>query len=464
MHYHLKTGGVTTVLKQQLNAIGKKWQTLVLTGLPPETSFPADFVHIPELGYSSQHKKPFDPDDVAESIINAICNKFNGRCDVLHVHNPTLAKNKHFLKILKSLQKKGLNLFLQIHDFAEDGRPSAYFADEYPSNCHYGVINQRDYDILLAAGLKKNGLHRLVNTINPSRIKPQPKFEKSLVLYPIRAIRRKNIGEAILLSLFFRHGQTLAVTLPPNSPSDIKSYEGWKAFVKDYNLILDFDKGLHGDFEALVLSADFLITSSITEGFGFSFLEPWLFDKLLWGRNLPDICRDFASNGIRLDHLYDALFVPLDWIRLRRFNRRWTACALNAGALFNLSTNMASVLKAFDSITKDGVIDFGLLDEAAQKEVIVRLISSKKAAEKLIQINPFLADPGMVSDKNERINTNKRIIQQCYNPAINRQRVLSLYKKVVSTPIKQSIDKTALASAFLDLGKFSLLKWSDYVQ
>ena len=242
MHYHLKTGGVTTVLKQQLNAIGEKCQTLVLTGLPPETSFPADFVHIPELGYSSQYsKEAIDPDDVAESIIIAICNKFNGLCDVLHVHNPTLAKNKHFLKILKSLQRKGLNLFLQIHDFAEDGRPNAYFTDEYPSNCHYGVINQRDYDILLAAGLKKEGLHRLVNTVNPNPIKPQLKFKKPLILYPIRAIRRKNIGEAILLSMFFIQSQTIAITLPPNSPSDIKSYEEWKAFVKDYNLNLDFE-------------------------------------------------------------------------------------------------------------------------------------------------------------------------------------------------------------------------------
>ena len=106
MHYHLKTGGVTTVLKQQLDAIGKKWPALVLTGLPPETSFPADVVHIPEIGYSSQYKKPIDPEDVAESIINAICNKFNGLCDVLHVHNPTLAKNKHFLEILNLCRKK----------------------------------------------------------------------------------------------------------------------------------------------------------------------------------------------------------------------------------------------------------------------------------------------------------------------------------------------------------------------
>jgi hypothetical protein len=123
---------------------------------------------------------------------------------------------------------------------------------------------------------------------------------------------------------------------------------------------------------------------------------------------------------------------------------------------------MILVLNAFDMITKNGVIDFGLLDETAQKEVIVRLISSKKAAEKLIQINPFLANPGMVSDKSERINTNKRIIQKCYNPALTRQRMFSLYEKVVTTPVKQSIEKTALATAFLDLEKFSLLKWSDY--
>ena len=94
----------------------------------------------------------------------------------------------------------------------------------------------------------------------------------------------------------------------------------------------------------------------------------------------------------------------------------------------------------------------------------VLALDIKKAAEKLIQINPFLANPGMVSDKNERIHNNKQIIRQCYNPTVNRQRMRSLYKKVVTTPVKQSIDKTALATAFLDLEKFSLLKWSDYVE
>jgi hypothetical protein len=303
-----------------------------------------------------------------------------------------------------------------------------------------------------------------VNTVNPCPIKPQAELEKSLILYPIRAIRRKNIGEAILLSLFFRHGQTLAVTLPPNSPSDIMSYEGWKVFVRDQKLRLEFDMGLSHDFETLVRSAEFLITTSITEGFGFSFLEPWLFEKLIWGRNLPDICRDFTRNGIRLEHLYDGLRVPVDWIGLHRFNQKWTACVLDAFRLFNLPTNKALILKALDSITKDGVIDFGLLNEAAQKEVIIRLISSTKAAEKLLQINPFLSDPGMVSDKNERINTNKRLVQKCYSQTIYRQRMLDLYNKVVTNPVKQRINKTVLATAFLNLEEFSLLKWGAYVE
>jgi hypothetical protein len=463
LHYHLKTGGVTTVLKQQLVAIGKKWQTLVLTGLPPEIPFPADFVHIPELGYSSQYKKKIDPDDVAETVINAIRQKFNGLCDVLHVHNPTLAKNKKFLAILKSLQKRGLNLFLQIHDFAEDGRPSHYFTEEYPANCHYGVINQRDYDILLAAGLNRNGLHRLVNTVNPRRIKPPYKTKKPMVVYPIRAIRRKNIGEAILLSLFFRHGQTLAVTLPPNSPADKKSYEGWKIFVKDCRLNIEFEKGLSHDFERLVLSAEFLITTSITEGFGFSFLEPWLFKKLLWGRKLPEICRDFSRKGIQLDHLYTGLHVPVDWISLQRFNQRWTVCVANACRMFNLPTNKALILKSFDSITKNGVIDFGILDETAQKEVIVRLISSKLNAEKLIRINPFLGDPGVVPGKEKLIESNKQIIQACYNPTKYRLKMMDLYRKV-TTPVQQKIDKAVLTEAFLNLQHFSLLKWGDYIE
>jgi hypothetical protein len=149
IHYHLKTGGVTTVLRQQVESILDTCDLLVLSGDPPESPFLCDVVHIPGLGYEIPGRNPMDPERIATAIIEAIHLKWNNGCDLVHVHNPTLKKNANFLKILNVLKKRGLKLFLQIHDFAEDGRPLSYFAEEeYIENCHYGVINSRDYNIL----------------------------------------------------------------------------------------------------------------------------------------------------------------------------------------------------------------------------------------------------------------------------------------------------------------------------
>ena len=463
LHYHLKTGGVTTVLKQQLAALARQTEQLVITGAPPATPLDADTIHIPELGYSSDYKATFKPVDVVRAIIKAIRTKFNGPCDILHVHNPTLAKNRQFLDILKLLQHEGLNLLLQIHDFAEDGRPLAYFSESYPADCHYGVINQRDYQILLKSGLKPDGLHLMENTVTvPSpKMTRKPEIEDRMALYPIRAIRRKNIGEALLLSLFMKPGQSVEITLPPNSAVDIKSYRGWKNFVRDHGFNLKFDRGLSHDFESLVLSAGFLISTSITEGFGFSFLEPWLFGKLLWGRKIVDICRDFENNGIRLEHLYAGLYVPIDWIGLEQFRDQWHDCALKACSLFNFSIENARLRDAFDYITSDGLIDFGLLDESSQKRVILHSSSPGKDSAELIRINPFLAAPGMVSGKNELIEHNKQAILKKYSLDSYRNNLLNVYRKVSTAPVKQEIDKTVLVSSFLNPEKFSLLKWGE---
>ena len=464
MHYHLKTGGVTTVIKQQLEVIERQCDTLVITGYSSPKPFPANHVIIPELAYTNDFEGSFNPDDVAHKIQKAIYSRFNGPCDVLHVHNPTLAKNKQFLKILNSLQERGINLFLQIHDFAEDGRLLVYFAEDYPADCHYGVINLRDYETMLKAGLKKKGLHRIANAVNPSHLKGQPGREKSNVLYPIRAIRRKNIGEAILLSMFFRRHQPLTITLPPNSPADINSYKGWKTFVKKQNLNIEFDKGLTHDFGAMILSADFLITTSITEGFGFSYLEPWILVKLLWGRKLPAICRDFEMNGIRLNHLYTKLCVPVEWIGLRRFYEKWSQCVSRVSRCFNIAITNALIRNAFDSITQQGIIDFGVLDEVSQKRVLVSLMNSRKNSEKLIQLNPFLNNPGSVTDQSELIRYNQEAIFQHYNLKAYGDRLREIYRKVSNLKVKHRIDKTVLKSEFFNLEDFSLLKWSEYVE
>ncbi len=464
IHYHLKTGGVTAVLRQQVEAIKDACQVLVLAGDRPQSPFPAHTVYVPGLAYDEASGQTIEPEDVAESIVTAIFSNWKTGCDVLHVHNPTLAKNKNFFKILKALQKRKIKFFLQIHDFAEDGRPLSYFQDEYLPDCHYGVINSRDYNILLKAGLKKEGLHQIFNTIIPFNLKMKSAAPQNIITYPVRAIRRKNIGEAILLSLFFSDRETLSITLPPNSPVDIKSYKGWKDFVKEKNLNVEFETGTKYDFAELVISSKFLITTSITEGFGFSFLEPWTAKKILWGRKLPGICHDFEKNGIRLDHLYTKLLVPVEWIGKDTIYEKWKSCIIKSAEQFNFVIDEKNILNSFAKITQNDNIDFGLLDEAFQKQIISRALSGKKNKEMLINLNPYLTNPADIPDKDKLIQNNMNVVLKNYNKAIYKEKLINIYSSVAQTKVRHNIDKKILLAKFFNLEEFSLLKWGDYVE
>ncbi|MGD2037000.1 MAG: hypothetical protein PVH28_03895 [Desulfobacterales bacterium] len=466
VHYHLKTGGVTTCLKHQVEALKNDCDMCVITGEMAKTDFPAAMIHIPQLAYSADYPHAFEPEEVAEQMVRSIESHFNGPCDIVHVHNPILAKNKKFLKILKVLQERGLSLFLQIHDFAEDGRPQSYFSEDYPADCHYSVVNSRDYRILLKSGLKKQGLHQIFNTVyRPDN--PQPSAisgEGPYVVYPIRALRRKNIGEAILLSFFFRDKETLVITLPPNSQADIDSYADWKAFVSDYQLRIEFDWGLNHPYEAIVASARYLLTTSITEGFGFSFLEPWLFDKMVWGRKLSDICTDFETNGVSFSHMYTDLSVPVNWFEVDNFYKKWKRTIQRTADLFEFVIDNAEIENIFASLTAGGTIDFGLLDEAFQKQVIGRLVTQNTPAhvDELLSLNPGLSEVGSAAGEKDLIAANRNAVERSYNMAQYRQKLLAVYAHVAPTSIRQRINKKTLLAEFMDLTKFSLLKWGDY--
>jgi hypothetical protein len=462
LHYHLKTGGVTTCLKQQVAALKNDCDMFVITGEKPAGGFPVDTFHIPALAYSNGHQDPINPQDIADTVIKAIQTRFDGPADILHVHNPILAKNKAFLKILSALQKKGVPLFLQIHDFAEDGRPLSYFPEEYPADCHYGVVNSRDYRILLKAGLTKKGLHHLSNTVNLPEGPPVSANSGPFVVYPIRGIRRKNIGEAILLSLFFESDETLVITLPPNSPADMASYVDWKIFSAAHRLRVEFDAGLERPFETIARSARYLLTTSITEGFGFSFLEPWLFKKSVWGRRLADICCDFEANGVRLDHMYTKLNVPIAWVGPQGFFDRWRHTIENVTKLFDLRIDPDRIQAAYKLITAGGKIDLGLLNEDYQRQVILKLLSDPAYSQDLIKLNPFLLKFGRIKNENDIIKTNHGAVTRNYNTPLYRQKLLAVYKAVDTHQVRQRIDKKILLGEFLDLTKFSLLKWGDY--
>lgn len=461
VHYHLKTGGVTTVLKRQIMAIQDTCDTLVLTGDRAATELPCKVVEISELGYDQPGVSPPAPDRVAERVLEVMRERWPGGCDVLHVHNPTLAKNRQILQIIKKLQQSGVNLFLQIHDFAEDGRPDAYSEEEYPANCHYGVINLRDVGILNKAGLCGPGLHHIPNAVEGISVKAC-RCPKSQILYPVRAIRRKNLGEAILLSMFFKNEHRLAVTQPPNSPADITCYRDWIDWVRKTKLRVDFEVGKNTDFPLLVGASESIVTTSISEGFGLTFLEPWTAGKFLWGRRLGDICSDMEENGILLNSLYDRLDVPLNWIDADAFAREWHEAVFSAVERYGRHVAADAVNRSFARMTHDEMVDFGLLSEKYQRQVLVRLIGDPSTKMELVSLNPLLSHPGVVGDRSAIIENNRRAVFQHYGTEQYRNRLLAIYDQILSHPVCHQIDKDALCDAFIDLDQFSLLQWGAY--
>lgn len=458
VHYHLKPGGVTSVIRRQAEAFSRRGEVLVVCGEPPETDFPAPVVVVPGLAYDLDRDPGWSAAETADRICEAIAGRWSGGCDLVHVHNPTLAKNRLLPEVLDRLQRRGLRLLLHIHDFAEDARPAAYSPAPYPADCHYAVLNRRDRKNLLAAGLDPEGVHLLPNEVAaPPPGNPQTP-PGGHVLYPVRAIRRKNIGEAVLLSLFMPPGVHLALTLPPNSPADRDAYRLWQDFVRRHRLAMRWEVGLRQDFGTLVQTARFLITTSIAEGFGFAFLEPWRAGKWLSGRRLAAVCDDFSENGVELDHLYTALRVPTAWLDRRQWGHRWQAAVTAARTAFGRRPDPEAARAAFQRLADAECIDFGLLDEPLQAGIVQRCVKNASDRDHLARLNPTLRFMAPSAGSASRMATNAAAVARHYGGDAIGRRLRAVYR-ATQNPIRQAVDKARLLDCFLDLDRFSLLRW-----
>jgi hypothetical protein len=459
LHYHLNPGGVSTVLCQQAAALARDHEVLVLSGGAAPENLSAPAACLPDLNYDTLRPGPVSPEALAEAIATAIADRWPQGCDLIHVHNPTLIKNRSLLPALELLQKRGLRLLLQIHDFAEDGRPSVYTTGPYPADCHYAVINSRDHGLLVKAGLRPEGCHLLPNMISPLPPAKSAAPHRGQVLYPVRAIRRKNIGEALLLALFLPPEHTLGITLPPTSPVDQDSYQMWCRFAKKLLPMVAFEVGVGERFPALVHAAPFLITTSITEGFGFSFLEPWTAGRSIWGRRLEEICADFCAHGIDLGHLYTRLRIPLDWFDGPDFGARWLGAYTQAHRQFGLALAAGAAEAALAEVVREAAVDFGLLHEDHQAAVIRRLVTSSADRSKLKRLQPALNRLGSLADGETRIRRNRQAILDQYGPDAYGRRLERIYRAALR-PVRHRMDKASLCRAFLRPADFSLLKWS----
>jgi glycosyltransferase involved in cell wall biosynthesis len=392
VHHHLRPGGVTRVIENAVASLrGTGHECVVLTGeaCPADSPLSSIARTVEGLEYRSS-AGGLTSEELATRLRTAADTP---PPDLWHFHNHNLGKNLLIPDAVGLLATAQENILLQIHDFAEDGRPSNFAVANqaetlYPQapSCHYAVLTSRDRQVLSDAGLSPERLHLLANPVAvPDVTVTTIPGDRRVLFYPTRGIRRKNIGEAVFLAVLLAdHGVEVVTSRAPDNEKWLPVHSRWERFVEERRIqasLAVVDNPIHGglSFGEWLGSSDVIVTTSITEGFGLAFLEPSLLGKPLVGRDLPDITCDFRAFGLTFPGLYQRLLVPLDWIDLPLLDARFEKLIAQQYRTYGRTPPLNATKRAIAAISLDGRIDFGGLDEPFQEAVIAHCLENPAA-------------------------------------------------------------------------------------
>ena len=456
----------------------------------------------------------------------------------LHVHNTNLGKSPIVTAALYQLAEWAINkpivMIIQIHDFAENGRYELLknmqncigkfdkeFAAKimYPNqkSVVYATINPGDMQNLLSVGIDEDRIFLLPNSVDTKsfeqksldemnqkelkdlglkkanfsgeikkRIKKFASFRKfnfnqnrSIILAPLKSMRRKNIMESILFTLLLNeeHKEThqLIVSLDAASGEDKKYSNKVKKFVKKHNLpvvigigkriiapvaerIIDQGYVKFFNMDDLFELSEAIITTSLVEGFGFVYHEGWLTNKFVFGRKIPYVTNAYEENKMNFNHMYTKLNLKPEWINLDRVKKKYfkKINSLRRKQEYKTLTKEEFEIEFKQKKLKGGFVDFGDLDIVSQKIFVENFNKYKK---ELIKINPHINFS--VNIDNRIIKKNKENSKKNYSLQAKAKRLQEIFKEskklIQKNTLNKKVDNTKVIEKYMDLENIRLL-------
>ncbi len=376
IHYHLHPGGVTRVIEVASQALGVAGiRHVVLTE-----------ANVEGLGYLTR-TDGLTAEKLLRNLLAAATEVLGTVPDIWHFHNHSLGKNHLLPAVIMVLANAGERIVLQLHDLAEQGRPTNYagLADDpeiYPfaRRICYAFLNSRDLEIFTGAGLPPENALLLPNPISLPGAFPN-RAVNPLLFAPIRGIRRKNLGEMVLLAALAPAGTHFAVSRAPLNPEALPVHDTWQKFARKHRLPIEFDvvgryspaAGAPADFESWLAHSSHFITTSVSEGFGLPLLEAAAYGRPLLGRNLPHLTAEHARHGICAGDLYDRILIPLDWIDLPILRDHLLTDLERNFRAYRVPLTLETTANTLAALLHDEWLDFGNLPEPLQQGVIEHL-------------------------------------------------------------------------------------------
>ncbi len=493
LHYHLNRAGIARVISSHLRSLDKvldrsdDCRVAVVYGGRQEdwdVNLQDTLQHIqltyhvvPALDYDLVRTDGIGDrhDELLSALRTLLVDLRFTPCDtIIHAHNHCLGKNVALPTCLIQLAEQRYPLLLQIHDFAEDIRPANYetlhnalvsdtdcggssrqLSDVlYPQapHIHYAVLNGRDRNILASAGLSNDRLHWVPNPVSaaaystsetqsPARRRLSSLFgippDKRLVLYPVRCIARKNLGELLLYAAVAPSDTVFGVTLPPINELEQPLYERWKNLAQELGLEVYFELGAPPKGPSLAANfaaADSLCTTSLAEGFGMVYLESWVVGRPLFGRDLPEITEDFKSFGLNLDGLRPSLLMPVDWVGRDVFETAVLESYEHTLRAYGrcLPSRIDDLI---DLKIQDGLIDFGDLTAELQFQAIRTVREDASLQRQFLEHSDWLNQAFQLhhTQRPQQIQENVEVISKHLSEDAIGRTLTSVYQAVLGS-------------------------------
>lgn len=503
VHHHLNRGGVTHVILNQLSSLekiaeqGREIHVAILFGgrgsidekrIAKFEALNLKLVEIPQLEYDSL-REDFSRDHELDRLMIEKLEElsFDRSNTILHVHNHCLGKNGALALALQSLAREGFRLFLQLHDFAEDFRAKNYrslttqlsrlggsMSDVYPDakQIHYSAINRRDKQKLSQLGLSKSVVHYLPNAVPLPAVLPDHQTAKAefatnygldpnvpLLIYPVRGIRRKNIGEAILLTAISADPICVGLTLAPLNEVEAGSYNHWKQFATDLHLPVLFDLATELSFETNIAAANSILMTSVAEGFGLVFLESFSFGKQLTGRDLASVTDDFRQQGIQFERLYSEIRIPLQLVNRTDFKQQLQEILTQTWSQYQQPFESENVDQYFTYIEEQGWIDFAMLTCDQQRHVIASAVRDPRVSKTIEDHNQKLIQwLGSIDDNDAScVPENQKAVKEKFSIASSGDQLVEIYDGLFASPVSEvgvAPKPNAVLESFLSIEHF----------
>lgn len=365
VHYHFRPGGVRRVIESampDIMRVGGKFSSIVLaTGEAPDTGWLREFrrllspvkvkiVTLPAFSYfSEQQASGEDLPLLLESGLDVLLHGAAPANCLVWAHNTGLGRNLVLSRgLARRCAEMSIPLLLHHHDWWFDNRWQRwpeFRRCEFPTigsvaaavfpvsdKIRHITINRGDTAIL-----QKHFGQRVQWLPNPVAPAPSPTparlqfvrrwladqvgSDAPVWILPCRLLRRKNIGEALLLTRWLRPGARL-VTTGGVSSADEESYavrlqhaaqaNGWPLRLG----LLSGNGGNKPSVPELMAASEVVLLTSIQEGFGLPNIEAAVAGRPLITRRLPNIAPDLAGFGFRFPQSYDEILIApklFDW-------------------------------------------------------------------------------------------------------------------------------------------------------